>query len=311
MILPAFNKIALALALVVAQAFPTFAQDDWEPYPEKVDMLAVITHPDDEGAFWAGMLAYYATCQEKKVVLISLTSGEWGNGLPHPIEEGEEVDCSYNDEFAPCCDAIPEEELFYPNYYRETELGCAAKNYGIKYKPVMDRLFKDMDSLQPEGEAEGCFELWGGKEKVVKYMAEQIRRFKPDVLVTLDWHGGNGNPQHAASAQGSVYAAQITGDESKYPEQVEKYGAWQPKKVYMHVPEKDFVKYGALHPHSWIDTCEGDPTTTAQALGAKAAACHYCQDFAEACAESTMFRLVDTTVGPDIISHDNLFEHIE
>lgn len=51
--------------------------------------------------------------------------------------------------------------------------------------------------------------------------------------------------------------------------------------------------------------------STVQQLGAKAAACHYCQNVPELCAESTLFRLIDTTVGPDVVGHDNLFENIK
>lgn len=84
------------------------------------------------------------------------------------------------------------------------------------------------------------------------------------VVVTLDWYGGNGNPQHAAVAQGAVFAARITGDKSQYPEQVKEFGVWQPKKVYLHVPDKDRHKYDSIHSHSWTSTCQGDPSTTVQ-----------------------------------------------
>ena len=302
------QKIFLTI-IVACILLPIYAQKNWKPYPEKVDMLAVIAHPDDEG-YWGGMLAYYATCEQKKIILISLTSGEWGNGLPHPVAEGEPVDCSYNDEEVPCCDAIPEEDLIYPNYYREIELGNAARTYGIQYKPVTDRLFKDKDGIQPWGEASGGFEYWGGEDKVIGYITKQIRRFKPDVLVTLGWNGGNGNPQHAAAARGAIFAARKAGDKKNFPDQLTNLEVWNTKKVYMYVPEEKMDQQDKLLIHSWILTCTGNSKVTAQELGARGLAQHYCQNVPESCAESTAFKLVDSRVGSDT-ENKNFFEHLD
>lgn len=281
----------------------------FEPYPDKADMLAVIAHPDDEG-YWGGLLAYYASCQQKKVVLVCLSSGEWGNGLPHPVEPGEKPDCSYDDSHYPCFAKIPEQDLVYPCYYREGEMARAAIAYGLAYQPIMPR-WKDMADIQPWGNVAGGFELWGGKEKVTEYITSQIRRFKPDVVVGLSWDGGNGNPQHMAAAHGTFFACQAAGDSKRFTAQLATTPLWQPKKVYFCISKEEETekKYDVVHSHSWSLPCKGRPGT-ARIMAARGNACHESQEMKEECDPTTGFLLKISTVGPDVVGKNNLFENL-
>jgi len=283
----------------------SWPSNGWQPYPNKVDMLAVIAHPDDEG-YWGGLLPYYANCQQKRVVLISLTSGEWGNGLPHSVEPGDPPDCSYDDTDYPCFHKIPKAELVFPSYYREQEMAEAASVYGLRYEPIMPR-WRDM-ILQPWGEAAPGFEWWGGKDFVVEYLTAQIRRFKPDVVVGLAWNGGNGNPQHIAAAQGTVLASEAAGDRAQFSAQVKRYGTWQPKKVYLHATEDEV--YDVVHEHDWTMPCNNRISETAQILAAEGNARHESQEMAAHSDPNTNFVLKVTTVGVDTVGKNNLFEHI-
>ena len=279
-------------------------QGDWQPYPDKIDMLAIFAHPDDEG-YWGGLLPYYATCMNKSVVMISLTSGEWGNGLPHPVEPGEAPDCSYDDSDYPCFQAIPEDELVYPHYYRETELANATRIYGISYKPVTPR-YQDMNGIGWD-DAEKGFEFWGGRDEIIGYLTNQIRRFRPDVVVGLDWNGANGNPQHAAAAQGAYHAAVAASDASRYPGT---YKSWQVKKMYSHLRNEDIPDNNTFHRHHWELPCPGNPEINARELGAKGNAAHVSQEMKEECDPLNAFVLKLTIVGPDVINEDNLFENL-
>lgn len=73
-------------------------------------------------------------------------------------------------------------------------------------------------------------------DDLVGNLVEQIRRFKPEVIVTHDIE--NGEFQHGAhilTAEATQEAIQLAADPEQYPESVEKYGTWQVKKLYFHL----------------------------------------------------------------------------
>lgn len=297
----------LSILLVACSSPPASkpeVKSEWEPYPEKIDMLTIFAHPDDEG-YWGGLLPYYATCEQKSIVMISLTSGEWGNGLPHPVEHGQAPDCSYDDSDYPCFPAIPKDQLVYPCYYRETELANAAHIYGIPYEPVTPR-YKDMNGIGWD-DAEAGFEYWGGRDEIVGYLTEQIRRFQPDIVIGLDWNGANGNPQHAAAARGAFYATEAAADSNLYPGQ---YSVWKVKKMYSHLRNEDIPGSVGHHLHEWNIPCAANPDANPRVLGAKGNAAHVSQDMKEECDPFNAFILKHSTVGPDIVNKNNLFENL-
>lgn len=303
-IIPRNLLLIVGLVVCVTRLSTTATCSAFEPYPDKADMLIVIAHPDDETVF-GGMIADYAACRNMKVVLVCLTSGEWGNGLPHPVEEGEPCDCSYDDSDYPCFEKIPADQMTYPSYYREGEMARAAITYGMKYKPIMPRL-KDMSSLQPWGSPDPAFDLWGGKEKVVAFVTKQVRRFRPDVIVTMPWNGYNGNPIHLGAVHSATLAWKAAADPHRFPDQLSEYATWQTQKLYLNVAKEE--SYQQTHPHDWTGDCAGRPGT-AQILGARGSACHESQAMKEECPATTDFYLKESTVGPDVISRQNLFEN--
>lgn len=296
----------LLVAFALSNCSPTNKTDqyDWQPYPDKVDMLVVVAHPDDEG-YWGGLLPYYSICEQKSIVLISLTSGEWGNGFPHPVPDGAEPDCSFDDSYYPCFPAIPKEELVYPNYYREQELNQALELYDMKYKAITPR-YKDMNGIGWD-DAEKGFEFWGGRDEIVGYLTGQIRRFKPDLVVGLDWHGANGNPQHAAAGRGAYYATEAASDPTLFPDE---YDAWQVKKMYSHLRNEDLESSNDFHFHEWEIPCEYDSKINPRKLGAIGNAIHVSQEMKEECDPANGFILRVTTVGEDVINKNNLFENL-
>lgn len=301
------SVLVIALAAVVFPAFGddvAVLNDGFDRYPEKADMLVVVAHPDDETTF-GGLLSYYAYCQQKKVVFICLTSGEWGNGLPHHTKRTDKPDYSYNDEDEPRFEKIPADAL-YPCYYREQELGRALAMHGVRYRPIMPR-YKDMSGLQPWGEPEPAFALWGGRQKVVGYLVSQIRRFQPDVVVSLAANGFNGNPEHMGASRGTVLACEVSGDDRQFAEQLGELDVWEPAKVYLHVAPDE--SYDVVHKHSWELDCQGTPGL-ARIFTARANALHESQGMKKECDESSEFILIQTAVGPDKVGKDDLFENV-
>lgn len=278
--------------------------EGFEPYPKKADMLIVVAHPDDESTF-GGLIPYYAVGQKKKVIFVCLTSGEWGNGLPHHAKASDTPDYSYDDSDYPRFDKISADAL-YPCYYRESELARALMTMGVMTKPIMPR-FVDKSGVQPWGSPEPAFKLWGGRDKVVGFVVEQIRRFQPDVVVSMAANGFNGNPLHAAASKAAVLASRVAGEQNQFIDSQTKHGIWKPKKVYLHAHEDE--THETVHAHSWELECDG-AKGKARILAARGNVMHESQEMKEECEPSTSFVLVQTTVGLDTVNQDNLFENI-
>lgn len=47
----------------------------WAPTPEKAELLLLVAHPDDEHIFFGGTIAYYASQQQKDVIVAYMTCG--------------------------------------------------------------------------------------------------------------------------------------------------------------------------------------------------------------------------------------------
>ncbi|MDO4493528.1 MAG: PIG-L family deacetylase [Clostridia bacterium] len=102
---------------------------------------------------------------------------------------------------------------------------------GQRNMPVfLDLIDKKSDNLKK------ALEIWerAGVDPL-GMIVEQIRRFRPEVVVTHDAEGEYGHGAHRAAAYFLQLAAEQAADPAYYPESAEKYGAWQVKKVYLHL----------------------------------------------------------------------------
>jgi mycothiol S-conjugate amidase len=93
-----------------------------------------------------------------------------------------------------------------------------------------------VDSGLPEGDPlpplpEGCFALVPLEEAAAP-LVEVIRRFRPQVVLTYDEHGGYPHPDHIKTHEISVHAFEAAGDPERYPGLGE---PWQPSKLYYHM----------------------------------------------------------------------------
>lgn len=80
-------------------------------------------------------------------------------------------------------------------------------------------------------------------DTVREWLVEQIRRFKPSVLVTHDINGEYGHGAHMMSAQLTMDAVELTANADKYPESAEKYGVWDVPKTYLHFWEENAIEF--------------------------------------------------------------------
>ena len=82
---------------------------------------------------------------------------------------------------------------------------------------------------------------WYADSKIPDWQVEQIRRFKPLVVVGHDLEGEYGNAGHKVNAYYLVRAIEYAADPELYPESAELYGVWDTPKLYIHLyPENEW-----------------------------------------------------------------------
>lgn len=140
-------------------------------------LLAVFPHPDDETMGLGSTLARYSL-EGVETYLVCATHGERGwfdSEGPDPGWEGVAR-------------------------IREGELQCAAENLGIKEVALLDYIDGDVDQANPE--------------EIIGKIVAQIRRIKPQVVVSFGPDGNYGHPDHIALSQFTTAALVCAADES-------------------------------------------------------------------------------------------------
>jgi mycothiol S-conjugate amidase len=174
---------------------------------EKLRLMAVHAHPDDESSKGAATMAKYVA-QGHEVMVVTLTGGERGSIL-NPAMERPDV-------------------LANMSEIRRAEMAEAARILGVQH-----RWLGYVDSGLPEGDPlpplpEDCFALVPLEESSEK-LVEVIREFRPHVIVTYDENGGYPHPDHIRCHEVSVAAFDAAGDPERFTEAGE---PWTPLKLY-------------------------------------------------------------------------------
>lgn len=82
------------------------------------------------------------------------------------------------------------------------------------------------------------YAMWG-KDKTRAFVAELMRRFKPDVVVTHDLKGEYGHGAHKLAAAVVRDCVEMGDDEAFMPDSYAAWGGWQPYKCYLHLYAED------------------------------------------------------------------------
>lgn len=130
----------------------------------QLKLMCVLAHPDDELLGTGGILAKYAA-EGIETSLVSATRGERG-------WFGDEIEY-------PGLEALGKR--------REVELRAAARILGIRRVEFLDYLDGELDQARPA--------------QVITKIVGQLRRVKPDVVVTFSPDGSYGHPDHIAICQ--------------------------------------------------------------------------------------------------------------
>jgi LmbE family N-acetylglucosaminyl deacetylase len=150
---------------------------------------------------------------------------------------------------------------------------------------------------------------WDGLDHTVSLLVEQIRIYKPDVVVTHDLNGEYGHGAHKLTALATEKAVDEAGDRSKYPDSAVQYGVWQVKKCYLHLYSKNKIEM------DWNNPLSRFGGKTALDMAREGYALHVSQHFTDRQIldsgpyDNACFGLYYSAVGPDKKGGD-LFENI-
>lgn len=123
------------------------------------------------------------------------------------------------------------------NIARQSELLNGLWSMGVRHYPLWGA-FRDH---YPKSVDE-AFRSAGGKDEVMGWVTSLYRRFRPEVVVSQDVNGEYGHPQHKMIAQAAQSCVAYAADETMFPDSLADYGAWQVKKLYLHLwPENQIV----------------------------------------------------------------------
>lgn len=147
------------------------------PANDPLRLMAVLAHPDDESLGVGGALAKYAA-EGVETYVVTATRGERGR--------------YYTNEDRPCDAEV--------GRVRERELRAAAAELGVGEVTLLDYVDKELDSADPA--------------EAIGRIAAELRRVRPQVVVTFDPFGAYGHPDHVAICQFTTAAVAAAADPS-------------------------------------------------------------------------------------------------
>jgi N-acetyl-1-D-myo-inositol-2-amino-2-deoxy-alpha-D-glucopyranoside deacetylase len=194
---------------------------------QKLTLLSVLAHPDDESFGMGGTLAHYAR-QGVDVHLICATRGEVGDVDPHYMR-------GFN--------SVAER--------REHELRCAAEILGLAGVHFLDYRDSGMpgsaDNLHPRALAAAPL------EEVAQHVLRYILELKPQVVLTFDPIGGYRHPDHIAMHKAARQAFELAVENPSAGS-----GGYRPQKLYYNTFPRGFLKFVVKllplfgqDPHRW------------------------------------------------------------
>lgn len=187
--------------------------------------------------------------------------------------------------------------------YRPHELLDGLWTAGIRNYPVIGPFQDRWAGSLEEAEAQVS------RYDAAVFLTEQLRRFKPSVIIGHDLKGEYGHGQHVLNAVALTDAVLAATDANIFSESAEKYGTWNTPKMYLHLyPQNEIVM-------DWSVPLSAFGGKTAMDVAKEAFALHETQQgFFYVYGEgddwdSRRFGLYRSTVGEDVVGGD-VFENI-
>ncbi|WP_042425599.1 PIG-L family deacetylase [Streptacidiphilus anmyonensis] len=153
-------------------------------------LMAVHAHPDDEATGTGGVLARYAQ-EGARTVLVTCTDGACGDG-PGGVKPGE-----------------PGHDPQAVAAMRRQELKASCEVLKVTHLEMLDYADSGMMGWEAN-DAPGSFWRTPVEEGAAR-LAELLRRYEPDVVVTYDENGFYGHPDHIQANRITMAALAMTG----------------------------------------------------------------------------------------------------
>jgi LmbE family N-acetylglucosaminyl deacetylase len=173
---------------------------------EKLTLMAVHAHPDDESSSTGGVLAFYSG-QGIRTVVVTCTNGEFGDA-PGGVKPGQDG----HDE-----QAVAELRL--------AELRQACKILGVTELETLgyhDSGMPDWDyKLRPEAFCNIPL------AEVTERVGGLIERYRPQVVISYDPDGPYQHPDHVHAAQAAAAAVAATGIPAKFYQTAMRPSSWR------------------------------------------------------------------------------------
>ncbi|WP_067899731.1 PIG-L family deacetylase [Nocardia vaccinii] len=161
---------------------------------DQLTIMAVHAHPDDEVISTGGIFARYAA-EDIRTVLVTCTNGEQGDA-PGGIKPGE-----------------PGHDANDVRTQRLSELRESAALLGIEHVELLGYRDSGMDGWDANHDPESFRNI--PIEQSAARLADLVRRYRPQVVVTYDENGNYGHPDHIQANRIAVAATTATGIPAK------------------------------------------------------------------------------------------------
>jgi LmbE family N-acetylglucosaminyl deacetylase len=161
---------------------------------DRLTLMAVHAHPDDEVLGTGGVFAGYAE-EGIRTVLVTCTNGEQGDG-PGGVKPGD-----------------PGHDEAAVRALRLAELRDSVAHLGIEDVELLG--YHDSGMVGWEGNKADAAFANVPVEEAAGRLAELMERYRPQVVVTYDENGGYGHPDHIQAHRITVAAAERSGVPSK------------------------------------------------------------------------------------------------
>ncbi|WP_412985676.1 PIG-L family deacetylase [Pontimicrobium sp. IMCC45349] len=249
-------------------------------------VLYVAAHPDDENT---RLISYMSNHVKARTAYLSLTRGDGGQNLIGP-EIRELLGVMRTQELLAARNVDGGEQMF-----------TRANDFGYSKHP------------------NETLEIWD-KDKVLNDVVWAIRKFKPDVIINRFDHrrAGQTHGHHTTSAMLSMEAFDLVGDKSIYPEQLEKVGVWQPKRLFYNT---SWWRYGSREKFEEVDKSNmlnfdigvyyPNKGLSNNEVAAIASSQHLCQGFGRLSQRGTQQEYIELLKGDMPKDKNNVFEGID
>lgn len=206
----------------------------WEQPYDRADLLLNTTHADDEQLFFAGILPYYSA-KNYRVQVVYFTDHQ-----------------------------------NYPD--RRHELLNGLWTVGIDHYPVISK-FPDAYSTSVQWAINNLTASGFTENDALAFHIENLRRFKPQVVVGHDIDGEYGHGQHMLNTKTLIQAVESAQDSTVFPESATKYGTWNTPKLYLHLYKENPIVM------NWDEPLERFGGRSAFEVTQDGFGCHYSQHY--------------------------------